>query len=91
VNVGIEVVRLSLLGSCNFIFATAGAIALDMIMIRMIGTARGSRCRWMFWSRPVYFSCENLSREFFILEMNPHPSFFTWAITTVMQWNAIIK
>ena len=88
---GIEAVRLALLGSCNFIFTAARAIALDVIMRRIIGTAQGSRCRWMLWSRLIYFYCENLSRAFLILEMNPHPTFFTWAMTTVMQWNAKIK
>ena len=77
--------------SCDRIFIAARVIALDMIMRRIIGTARRSRCRWMLWSRLVYFSCENLSRAFLILEMNPHPAFFTWARTTVMQWNARIR
>jgi hypothetical protein len=50
-NVGNEVVRVALLGSRKFILALARAIELDMIMRRIIGAARVSRCRWMLWSR----------------------------------------
>ncbi len=41
--------------------------------------------------RQVYFVCETLSRFFLSLEINPHPTLFTWAKTMVMQWNARVK
>ncbi len=49
-KVGNKVVRVALLGSCKFILTLAWAIELDIIMRRIIGAARGSRCRWMLWS-----------------------------------------